>query len=149
MIKLKEIKFKDAEFLTAKEKEHVYKDFVKFVENGFQIEQFTKKLYDHLHLHCGFIAHYDKTGFYANYFKEPEDTKSFMEHFDRDNRNFNNYILHGDYEDITTAFCDFIDDVKSSIYERCRNSEKVRDVETAMNLLKKHSVKFTIEDIVI
>lgn len=142
---MKEIEFKDAEFMTAREKELSYKDFIRFVKNGFQSGHFTKRLYDHLHLHCGFIAHYNKSGFYATYFEEPEDTARFINNFDRDRRNFNSYISQGDYADINTAICNFIDGVKSDIYEKCSSLERNRDIETARKLLRKHSV--TIEDI--
>lgn len=55
---------KNSEFMTIEEKERVIKHFKKFVSGGFKELDFTKALYDHFHLHCGFIAHYNKDGFY-------------------------------------------------------------------------------------
>ena len=43
---------------------------------------FTKRLYEHLHLHCSFIAHYNRLGFYAEYFERGEDTARFLSQFD-------------------------------------------------------------------
>jgi len=43
-----------------------------------------KELYEFLHLHCGFIAHYDIFGFKATY-KNPRDfAEVFIRHFDRE-----------------------------------------------------------------
>jgi hypothetical protein len=60
--------FKDADFLTADEKYKISKHFARFVKNGFQRKDFVKRTYEHLHLHCGFIAHYNIDGFYQEYF---------------------------------------------------------------------------------
>lgn len=56
------------EFMSKEEKEKIVKQFVKFAESGFTEESFTKAIYNHLHLHCGFIAHYNKDGFYQERF---------------------------------------------------------------------------------
>jgi hypothetical protein len=37
------------------------------VKNGFSETLFTSSIYDHLHLHCGYIAHYNKQGYYGEY----------------------------------------------------------------------------------
>lgn len=70
-IKPKQLDFKDANFMSSKEKEKVYKNFISFLNNHFKESCFTKNLYNHLHLHCGFIAHYNIKGFYAEYFNTP------------------------------------------------------------------------------
>jgi len=47
-----------------------------------------KELYEFLHLHCGFIAHYNMDGFKAAY-KAPKDfEKIFIRHFDPEHRYF-------------------------------------------------------------
>ncbi|MDX4028334.1 hypothetical protein [Aliarcobacter skirrowii] len=70
-IKAEQIDFKDEEFMSAKEKAKIYKNFISFLNNHFKESCFTKNLYNHLHLHCGFIAHYNIKGFYAEYFNTP------------------------------------------------------------------------------
>ena len=55
-------KFKDTKFMSAEEKEKVLKNWERFIAR-FQGKCFTKRLYDHLHLHCSFIAHYNRLGF--------------------------------------------------------------------------------------
>ena len=92
-------KFSDVEFLTAKEKELILKSWICFLTNGLQQKHFTKRLYEHLHLHCGFIAHYDINGFYSTYFNgDYVDAKRFFSHFEG-----NGYNYTADYDDINLA----------------------------------------------
>ena len=49
--------FRDAEFMSARDKELVLKAWLRFLKNGLRFEDFSKRLYEHLHLHCSFIAH--------------------------------------------------------------------------------------------
>lgn len=44
--------FTDVEFMTAREKELVLKSWRAFLKQGLQKQHFTKRLYEHLHLHC-------------------------------------------------------------------------------------------------
>jgi len=75
--------FQDAKFMTAKEKQRVLRAWERFLKNGLQFQHFTKALYNHLIQHCSFIAHYDRHGFFRTYFVNPEDTKGFLDQFDR------------------------------------------------------------------
>ena len=59
--------FTDVQFMTAKEKGMVLKNWETFLKHGLKKQHFTKRLYEHLHLHCGFIAHYSRDGFYSTY----------------------------------------------------------------------------------
>lgn len=67
-LKAKAYEFEDVQFMTASEKTKIYKAFVSFLNNHFKESNFKKNLYEHLHLHCGFIAHYNIKGFYSEYF---------------------------------------------------------------------------------
>ena len=61
------------------------KNFKEVIENK-DIGRMNKELYEFLHLHCGFIAHYDINGFKATY-KSPRDfAEVFIRHFDREHR---------------------------------------------------------------
>lgn len=73
--------FTDAEFMSAKEKEMVLKQWKTFIKALLSCDfnaltgadygyyptsldkPFTDRLYKHLSLHCGFIAHYNRRGF--------------------------------------------------------------------------------------
>ena len=70
--------FRDAEFMSAREKELALKAWVRFLKHGLRREDFTRRLYEHLHLHCGFIAHYNLLGFYTTYFENGADTVRFL-----------------------------------------------------------------------
>ena len=58
----------DVELMTAREKEMVLTNWETFPKHGLKQQLFTKWLYEHLHLHCGFIAHYNLETFYSTYF---------------------------------------------------------------------------------
>src|SRR2546425_5455766 len=74
--------FHDSEFLSAHDKTLVLKVWVRFLKNGLRFEDFSDRLYKHLTLHCSFIAHYNRAGFYAEYFERGEDTARFLSQFD-------------------------------------------------------------------
>ena len=63
----------------------VIKNFKEVIENK-DIDRMNKELYEFLHLHCGFIAHFDINGFKATY-KSPRDfAEVFIRHFDQEHR---------------------------------------------------------------
>jgi len=70
--------------MSAKEKKAVSRDWQRFIESDFDRKYFTKRLYDHLHLHCSFIAHFNIHGFFGTYFENPEHTLEFLKQFDKD-----------------------------------------------------------------
>lgn len=57
------------------EQAKVVMEFEKFQHSGFSLNLFTPKLYNALSLYCGFIAHYDRFGFYEARFSESHDMK--------------------------------------------------------------------------
>jgi len=75
--------FKDARFMSAQEKRRVLGHWVKFLEGGFEARLFTASLYAHLSQRCAFVAHFDRAGFHAVYFKDPSATQRFLDQFDR------------------------------------------------------------------
>lgn len=77
-------KFTDVEFMTAAEKARVAKQWERFLADNMSADKFTKALYEHLHGHCNHIAHYDRGGFYAEWFSTPERRIEFMQQWARD-----------------------------------------------------------------
>ena len=75
--------FKDVRFMTAADKRNVLRQWIAFLKSGFAATRFMKSLYEHLTLHCSFIAHFNRGGFYEAYFKNPSDTERFLNQFDR------------------------------------------------------------------
>ena len=59
----------NTEFMSADQKKKLERAWRQFVFSGFRQDKFTKPIYNHLHLHCGFIAHYNLPGFYSTYFR--------------------------------------------------------------------------------
>src|SRR6185503_9619141 len=76
---LHETSFHDAAFLTAKEKGTILNAWKRFLKSGFQWGCFSNSLYHHLSLRSGFIAHYNRRGFFEEYFKDPADTLRFLD----------------------------------------------------------------------
>ncbi len=72
--------FIDEEFYTAADKRKILKTWQRFIRSGFTEEKFTQRLYSFIHMHCGFIAHYSRSGFYATYF---ETVPAFLEFWGR------------------------------------------------------------------
>ena len=67
-LKVENFEFEDVKFMTSTQKSKIYKNFVSFLNNHFKPTRFKKDIYEHCHLHCGFIAHYNINGFYGEYF---------------------------------------------------------------------------------
>jgi hypothetical protein len=74
---------RDEEFMSAAEKKLVLRAWISFLKHGCRREHFTQRLYQHLSLHCSFIAHYNGFGFYDFYFTTPgARTITFLDQFD-------------------------------------------------------------------
>jgi hypothetical protein len=138
---------KNAQFMTAKEKEFVLRQWIRFVKNGFQLNDFTDKLYKHLSLHCSFIAHYNLHGFYHTYFERPETTAKFLTQFDKDfeyrgvETGGYYWIRYPEFDDLNSAMCDAIEPYKRAIYLLCESRGKQNDLAAAKSLMEKHGVR--------
>ena len=113
--------FTDVQFMTAKEKELVLKNWKTFLKHGLKKGHFTKRLYKHLYLHCGIIAHYSKDGYYSTYFEAGEDTQRFFEHFC-------NHTPVVDYDDLKTAM--------RQVYNKYRDTIEKQTEENVTKRLK-------------
>ncbi len=121
--------FTDVEFMTAKEKELVLKNWETFLKQGLKKEHFTKRLYEYLHLHCGYIACYNQSGFYSAYFKAGQDIERFFEHFCT--YITGNYGANVGYDDLNAAM--------RQVYEKYKNAIKKKaetDIAESLNLLE-------------
>jgi hypothetical protein len=152
-----EPQFKDSQFMTAEEKCKVIKDWEKFLAGGLNRQDFTKSLYRHLILHCSFIAHYDIHGFYAEYFKNGDDTLRFLSQFDRANgcrsieygedywiRNGND--VSSQYSDINNAMADVAGKYIPVLVAAAEKKQRDQDLGMARAILAKHDVKVEIPE---
>lgn len=139
---------KDAQFMTSKDKELVLKQWITFIKNDMMFVHFTDRIYKHLSLHCSFIAHFSKVGFYNTYFVNPEDTIKFIGQFDRDKGNMSIeyggrlWIIDPDYNDLNQSMCKVVELYKEEVYRTRSNIIIQRDIENAKALMRKHGLTF-------
>ena len=108
--------FTDAQFMTAREKGLVLKNWERFLRHGLARAQFTRRLYQHLHLHCGFIAHYNIHGFYSEYFEAGQDIERFFENFC--SYTAQNFGAYAEYDDLHIAMRGAFEHHKASITQQ-------------------------------
>jgi len=143
---------KDAEFMTAREKEKVLKQWETFLKNGCRRDLFTKPLYHHLTRHCSFIAHYDIQGFYLTYFENGDDAIRFLSQFDRSKGcrsveyGWDDWLQGGNdaisqYYDINHAMVDIADKFRPELINKFRAKQKDKDLAAARRLRQKHGLK--------
>jgi len=142
---------KDAQFMSAAEKQRVLKQWETFLKYGCQQKHFTNPLYKHLTLHCSFIAHYDREGFYATYFERGNDTVHFLSQFD--NRNgVPNSVEYGmaywytssDYNDINSEMCRIAAKYIDGLTQSAAKSQEDADIAEARRLLSRHGIPLTV-----
>jgi len=139
--------FRDTEFMTAQEKALVLKTWERFISKGFRWDDFSERLYQHLIMHCSFIAHYDKAGFHTTYFQKPEDTERFLNQFNRKEGaisveyGWSLWLTGYDYSDINNAMCAVVEKYLPVHKPKLRNQARERDILTARVLLAKHGIE--------
>ena len=130
------------------EKKKILKLWDRFLRTDFQAENFSRFLYKHLTQHCGFMAHYDKYGFYATYFENPRDTIKFLRQFDKDfgcvsvesNTTYWLEVEKDEYKAINVEMCIVADKYKKEIYEKLLRKVRENDINMAKILLEKHGI---------
>lgn len=148
--------FQDTQFMTAKQKAKVVRDLELFIlarlamtsglgtNYDFVLGRFSKALYDHLHLHCGYVAHYNRLGFFS---AQLEQTPQFAKNIQRWSTGQNGYgsvLAWGDYEDIgkamqavTQAYLSEVLDLNNQEIQAADNQA----VEAAKDLLLRRGYK--------
>ena len=143
---MKQYAFSDSEFMSAREKALVQKAWVRFLKNGLRREDFSDRLYKHLINHCGFIAHYSRTGFYSTYFDNGEDTTRFLSQFDKRGDCLSveygaSWWLHGDNEDVNAAMIEEASAYIPALLGQASGKAKETDLAEAQRLAAKHDFK--------
>jgi len=110
--------------MTARDKELIFKTWIRFLNNNFKRTNFTKRLYEHLHLHCGYIAHYNIDGFYSTYFNgDFEDLKRFFSNWESDG----GYSYpNPDYSDLNKAMIEEYKKQKEVIFQTAQKSNDTK-----------------------
>lgn len=101
--------FTDTQWMSATDKARVAKQFERFLAADMHRDKFTKALYEHLHQHCGHIAHFDINGFYHEWFTRPQARVDFLRQFCEDHEFGRLYMgAYSDYRDLGTAMYESI-----------------------------------------
>ena len=143
----------DSRFMSAEEKRKVLKQWESFLESGCSRDKFTKQLYNHLIMHCEFIAHYDIHGFYATYFENGDDTIHFLSQFD-DSKGIPNSVEYGmtcwltneEYHDINIEMVRVAAKYIPVLTKIAGALQKSADIERARALLAKHGLALPQQD---
>jgi len=129
--------FKDTEFMTACQKQRVFDRFKKVIDSR-DIDLMNKSLYEHLHLHCGFIAHYDIHGFKAAY--SGQDFRFFIQNFDRNHETCLR-CWHSDYDDIIPLMIDYVTAHAKHIYQEIDTENRNQELVLLKTLADKHAFR--------
>lgn len=142
--------FSDEQFMSAKEKESVLRAWVRFLKNGCTWPNFTIALYHHLTLHCSFIAHYDRAGFYDYYFANPgRQTLRFLDQFNPAKAGISaeigmTYWLSGPTgADLNRAMRDMAAPYIARLQEQFRQRIKQKDLAVANAIARNYGLALT------
>lgn len=136
--------FRDSQFMSAREKELVLKAWVRFLRHGLRWQDFGRRLYEHLHLHCSFIAHYNRRGFYDTYFEAGETTARFLSQFDKRGEcrsvEYGGMWRHGEYENLAEAMIEEGVAYIPALLEKAQATQREADLAEARRLVAKHGL---------
>jgi hypothetical protein len=121
--------FTDAQFMSADDKRKLLKAWTTFVSHGFQRRHFTNRIYKHLSLHCGHIAHFNIDGFYSTWFVHGAARREFMAYF-------LGYRVLPDYEDVQEELKQVLARAVPELEAQATRDE-VADLEAARDAINK------------
>jgi len=144
---MKDYGFRDAEFMTAKEKGLVLKAWNTFLKHGLKRKHFIDRLYKHLTLHCSFIAHFDANGFHRTYFGASRLAAiRFLEMFDPNGDGISaeygsrSWLENMNYSDINQAMREVAGPYIGGLIKAKNAEERAADLAEAVRLLKKYNI---------
>lgn len=145
--------YQTVQFMTAAKKQKVARDWELFIlkrlkmtdadrqqtEYGALFKGFTKALYDHLNLHCGYIAHYNISGFFGAQFERTVDFLHNMQLIAQGRDGMNMTLARHDYADIgkmmTRVAAHYLPAVIALYRQECNQAHQ-QDVANARQLLE-------------
>ncbi len=134
--------FETVQFLTAVQKFKAYKKFKSVIKKR-DINLMDKNLYQHLNLHCGYIAHYDINGFRATY-EDPHDFLRFCNYFIKHNSKNAMWGVMAEYRDINYAMSEIVEQHIDGIRQEVEGYQNKQELDLLHRLAEKHG--FRIEE---
>jgi hypothetical protein len=134
--------FTDAVYLSAKQKLGISKAWRRFLHGGLLKAHFTKDLYEYLHGHAGFIAHYSLAQFYATYFKRGDDTLLFLEQISHNLSRPQSLDCEDLHADMLATLGLYYD----ALAAMARANQRNADIAEARRLLARHGLAAVIPD---
>lgn len=138
--------YPDTKFMTGAEQERAFKTFKRVIDKR-DSQLIDKNLYNHLHVHCGFIAHYNIHGFRTTY-SGTRGFREFIKHFDLNNPEmaYWHHWLRGDYEQLNRDMAEYVTARAALIYAELDRQEREKEIALAQALLARNGVKVNLVD---
>lgn len=141
-------RFEDVQFMTAETKEKVVYDWESFLrkrlltpqsevdsnEYGVTLFGFTDNLYHHLSQHCGYIAHFNRYGFFQVQFRFP---RQFLDNVHKCSHGYE--YMQREYADVQGHMSQIADHYMDSVMVYDQDDETTRinsEVNRSINLLR-------------
>jgi hypothetical protein len=118
--------FRDVKFMSVDDKRLVYQQWCRFLGAGMPWEKFTDRIYKHLSLHCGHIAHFNREGFYQTWFADGASRREFINLFLSDSLLQSHRSGGPDYEDNNGAMASVLEARKDSLLSEATSAEVAR-----------------------
>jgi len=154
------LSFSAAEFMTAEEKEKTARDWELFIVNrllltredaeraplGAGFKPFTKRLYHHMYQHMGYIAHFNREGFFH---AQMAETSQFLVNVQRiaegeDGMGFTGLLYDRNYRDLNKAMqlvaLHYLPEVKT-LLEREDAEDRQQRIKAAKATLAKEGIE--------
>ena len=134
------LNYTDAEFMSAKEKDQIYKHWSHFlvvllVDVDKAFNHFSERLYKHLSLHCGFIAHYNRKGFFDTYFS------GGIEEFNAFVKTIRENSWMKEYQDINKAMMNLLDEHLEKLERIFENRSFAKDLYELKNIMIRNKLE--------
>jgi hypothetical protein len=150
--------FTDSPFLPAAEKRRVLTEWHRFLQTLARrladrhrcFRAFPNALYNHLIQHCSFIAHYNRSGFFAHYFDHGDGALRFLRQFDAASNPLgtsteygDSWWLSGKYRDINEAMREVAAPLLPAIRAEASEDQRRQDLARARRLAARHGLSLS------
>ncbi len=151
--------FRDSPFMNAAEKRRALTQWCRFLQalarhfgdKGRCFRAFGDALYTHLIQHCSFIAHFNRSGFFQEYFDHGDDAIRFLLQFDRGENPEGTSVEYGDASwlqgenaDVNQAMRETATPFLRSIRASAAAAQETADLTEARRLAARHGLSLFV-----